>query len=395
MQTAAGTATGGATATTAGTASGSGGSSSGTAGTTTPSRWIAVAAGDAHTCGIADDGTLWCWGDDGYGAAGPEGLGDRVLEPVRVSTFSDWTAVAAGGRHTCGLRSDGRAYCFGDDASGQLGLGGAGPGPMVPAPTEVAGGHRFSALAAGDAHTCGIAVDGMVLCWGGNDAGQLGTGTTGGTSDAPVAAATTDAFAGISAGSDHTCAFSSGSGSLRCWGANGDGQVGDGNPGGPVAMPSPVVSPIDGWTAVAGGGAHTCGVASGIVYCWGSRSDGQVGDGMTGAPPATSPLGLPVALAGDGVAAAGEAFSCLLDEGSGALACWGRGDRGQLGDGQAASRPTPADVPPVGWTAVAAGARHACALDTDGALWCWGANDAGQLGTGDLDDRHAPAPIGA
>lgn len=379
--------------TTGGSSTGAGGS--GTTGSEGgPGAWTAVAAGEAHICAIADDGTLWCSGNGVRGAVGPNGQGTVATAPIPVTAFDDWTAVAAGGSHTCAMRGGGRLYCFGDNAEGQLGLG-AGAPAEVSAPTEVVEAGAVASVAAGNVHACAVRTDdGAVLCWGAGDAGQLGSSGVGSASATPVAVDATLAFVHVAAGRDHACAVGEGSGSLSCWGKNDAGQVGVGGMDSPVASPASVVSPTSGWTSVAGGRAHTCGIAAGIVYCWGSRADGRLGDGMEGGS-ATSPTGLPSPSASEGaVVAAGSDHTCVLDGVPGAIHCFGRGDPGQLGDGAAFGSALPVTVEGADWVAVAAGGAHTCGIRTDGSLWCWGAGDAGQLGQGDLDDRYVPVAVG-
>jgi alpha-tubulin suppressor-like RCC1 family protein len=149
---------------------------------------------------------------------------------------------------------------------------------------------------------------------------------------------------------------------------------------------------------VAAGSAHTCGLrADGAVLCWGAGDQGQLGDGSTagralaGAPLATN--GAPL----NAVAiAAGAVHTCAADS-NGAVWCWGGGDRGQLGDGAAAGAPNPTAVSslPAAAAAVAAGGAHSCAALTDGRVFCWGAGDQGQLGDGAFDDSATPVAVAA
>src|SRR5207248_675673 len=160
--------------------------------------------------------------------------GDPTGTTVRV----DLQTVSAGATHTCALARDGSAYCWGDNEDGQLGDGSTNDSPV---PARVSGGHVFTALTTGGLHTCGL-VDGVAYCWGGNFYGQLGDGDTA-ESHLPVAVAGGHGFAAISAGATHTCAVTLTSVGY-CWGSDRYGQVGDGS--GVDAMPMTSPAPVAG-----------------------------------------------------------------------------------------------------------------------------------------------------
>jgi len=191
--------------------------------------------------------------------------------------------------------------------------------------------------------------------------------------------------ADVAAGGDHTCALFSGGG-VRCWGANGSGQLGDG--GGADRGSPPVVDAISGVTAVAAGVAHTCALSSdGSVRCWGANESGQLGDGSTTAHaiPPTEPV-----LSGVQAIAAGWFHTCALMTGGG-VRCWGANGSGQLGDGSTIERlrPPTADMLS-GVRAISAGYAHTCALMTGGGVRCWGGNVQGQRGDGTTNDLATP-----
>ncbi|GLC27734.1 protein kinase domain-containing protein [Roseisolibacter agri] len=189
------------------------------------------------------------------------------------------------------------------------------------------------------------------------------------------------------AGGRHSCAIL-GDGTLACWGANGDGQLGTGDLE-TREEPTPVAASVR-FVQVAAGGAHSCAVATdGAAYCWGDGERGQLGGG------ARSERATPARVSGSarfrGVRA-GLAHTCGLTT-DGAVLCWGADDRGQLGDGQSADRATPAAIPGLRAASLAVGWRHACALTSDGTALCWGENADGQLGDGTRTTRRTPTPV--
>jgi alpha-tubulin suppressor-like RCC1 family protein len=373
---------------------------------------VEVTAGAAHTCARTRAGAVFCWGAGlrgqlGHGADGE--AAQAVLRPVRVEGLADVVQVAAGALHTCALRADGRVACWGDDAAGQLGDGEPAAGRRAtPVELELEG---VRAIAAGQQHTCAVDARGAVRCWGAGDEGQLGHGRSGpeAGSSFPVEVALDRPVIGVTAGQDHTCAWTGAGGAARsggegsggaaearpargdgevlCWGANDRGQLGRGGaPEDRAATPGPVRQ-LRGVAAVHAGAQHTCArLASGPVFCWGGNRFGQVGDGTHADAPAPAATGVAAA-----ELAAGETHTCARHRG-GAVACWGRNDRGQLGDGRVAWRATPGFVEELrGVGAVAAGGHHTCALRESAAI-CWGDNALGQLGDLTHVARSAPVP---
>src|SRR5881396_3412222 len=184
---------------------------------------------------------------------------------------SGGTAVAAGQWHTCGLTTDGAAYCWGRGASGQLGNGSTTDSPN---PVAVSGGLTFSALTTGNDHTCGLTTSRAAYCWGRMSPLYP-------LDEVPVAIPGGLSFIALASGNAHACAVTT-SGAAYCWGFGGDGQFGNGSTTDSADSPIPVaVSGGLSFTALAGGDGHTCGLTtSGAAYCWGSNSFGQLGDGQ-------------------------------------------------------------------------------------------------------------------
>jgi alpha-tubulin suppressor-like RCC1 family protein len=238
-------------------------------------RFAAVAAGAQHTCAVAADSAAWCWGGNGSGQLGDSQAANRSV-PAAVAGGHRFGRLAAGALHSCAVTGGGTAWCWGADDRGQLGDSAAGGG--VHHPVRVRGASGFHAIAAGGGHSCGL-IGVAVVCWGDNTRGQLGTGAADSFAVAPVTVAAGFAALSVTAGGRHTCALAADS-TAHCWGANDRGQVGDGST---TDRPAPV--PVAGarrFVRLSAGGAHTCGVASdGTAYCWGEGTSGQLGHGRT------------------------------------------------------------------------------------------------------------------
>ncbi|TAK24799.1 MAG: hypothetical protein EPO40_23820 [Myxococcaceae bacterium] len=234
---------------------------------------VEIAAGSSHTCARLMDGSVRCWGTNGPGQLG-DGTGAIRLAPTAVPGVSTAVEVAAGTYHTCLRLTDGSVRCWGNNGFGQIG---DGTGAIRLAPTAVAGVSTAVEIAAGHAHTCARLTDGSVRCWGNNISGQIGDGTSVNRL-APVVVPGLTTAVEIAAGLSHTCARLA-DGSVRCWGRNGHGQLGDGTTSVNRLTPVAVVG-VNNATGIAAGDRYTCArLADGSVRCWGSDQWGQVGDG--------------------------------------------------------------------------------------------------------------------
>jgi len=361
-----------------------------------PEPLITISAGVLHTCGVTTSGAAFCWGWNRYGQIGDASRRDRIF-PVRVDSPPPVGAgpVAVGGGHSCGLAAEGTAYCWGLNLSGQLGDGDATDHPR---PVPVGGGLTFARLATGGAYTCGVGADSAARCWGWNAAGQLGDGTFT-DRHLPTLVLGGLKVLSIAAGIQHTCALAADS-TAYCWGANGFGQVGDGS-GADTARPARVAGGRT-FTVITIGAYHSCALtAAGDAYCWGDNSYGQLGDTAV-----LSGSSVPRLVLGGLVfttLAAGGTHTCGVVQG-GAAYCWGSDVSGQLGgvspdtcvpEGIAvpcARLPIPVDGG-LSFASIAAGLHHTCGITTRGVAYCWGLNDHGQLGDGTTRIRAAPVRV--
>lgn len=365
----------------------------------------AVAAGSSHTCALTTAGGVKCWGDNSSGELGDGTTTERHI-PVDVPGLTSGVAsVAAGRSHTCIATLADGAKCWGRNDAGQLGNGTVTdyltPNPT---PTDVCANAACDSslsdvvsIAAGDSHTCALGAAGGVTCWGRNGDGQLGDGTTANRATPVVVIGLESGVAAISAGGFHTCALMT-SGGAKCWGKNGEGQLGDGRSCGlECTAPVDVSGLSSGVAAIAAGGLHTCALRTdGGVLCWGFNFDGQVGDGTSGNIRTTPAevFGLDSGIAAIGANGSFRGHACALTT-QGGLKCWGDNAVGQLGDGSTTDRHVPVDVTGLtsGVAAVVPGSGHTCAVMRTGGLKCWGDNSRGQLGDGTSEDRHDPVDV--
>src|SRR5207253_560701 len=237
-------------------------------------------AGDYHSCALRASGVAYCWGDNGNGQLG-DGTTTQRLVPTPVAGSLTFSSLSAGGAlETCGVTPAGAAYCWGNNAYGQLGDG-TTTERLVP--TAVAGGLTFASVTAGDFFTCAVTTSGAAYCWGAG--GYIGDGTTtqrlvptsvaGGLTFASVNAAAGTGFTNTA----YSCGVTT-SGDAYCWGYNTFGTLGDGTTTQRL-VPNTVAGGLT-FADVRAGGNHTCGVTTrGAAYCWGLNGNGELGDGTT------------------------------------------------------------------------------------------------------------------
>jgi alpha-tubulin suppressor-like RCC1 family protein len=320
---------------------------------------IAITGGTGHSCALLSTGAVKCWGYNGEGGLGDGSTTDRFT-PVDVHTsatnsspLSGVLAIIAGAFHSCALLKTGTMKCWGSNSKGDLGnnsttksltpvdvhTSATDSSPLSGIVAITTGGLRY-----GEGHTCALLQTGLLKCWGANDIGQLGDGST------------TDRFTPVDV---HTSATNS--------------------------------SPLSGVVAVRGGGFYNCALLqTGTMKCWGNNNTGALGNGTE--TPSTTPLDVHTSAADSsplsGVVAitTGFAHTCALLQ-MGTVKCWGYNASGQLGDGSTTDRFTPVDVhtsatnssPLSGVVAIAAASFYTCALLQTGEVKCWGSSTTKSL----------------
>ncbi|MGH7476261.1 MAG: RCC1 domain-containing protein [Longimicrobiales bacterium] len=316
-----------------------------------PGPFTTITLGDFHACALDTEGAAYCWGSNNVGQLGADATDDCGSPfrsgtcspaPIRAAAPLRFDHIDAGPFHTCGIATDGATYCWGNNSRGQLGVP-RDSGLTRTRPARVQGDQRFVSLALGTIHSCAIDTQGQAYCWGSNLDGRLGTQVDTlcnfvQCSSVPVPVDAAVRFSAIAAGDAHTCALSTDQHAF-CWGVNLLGQSGIGS--WPHAdRPTEVIGGFR-FSHITAGDQHTCAVNTAArVYCWGFDLTDQLGTGIDHFIDVVD-YPFPVDSDLDFVSiAAGVDFTCAATA-DGELRCWGADWAGQLGNGPAGDRPTP------------------------------------------------------
>jgi alpha-tubulin suppressor-like RCC1 family protein len=348
-----------------------------------PARVREVAAGLDHSCVRTDLSPqhVLCFGNNSRGQLGTDTFElyeGQAIEPLGSPGLT-LAGLRAGSQVSCMYTESGRAYCWGDNNVGQLGIGETDP--FRESVTAVAGpAGSVTDLGVAEYHACAIA-DARVHCWGHNGHGQLGVPDAGIEERSPREVPGIADAVRVAPGTYHTCVLHDG-GAVSCWGGNEDAELGGGSTT-PARSDTPLpVAGVTNVVALGSGRSYSCALLrDGTVRCWGVRSEGQLGNGSVAGSGAPSAV---LNVQGANAIAVGLRHACALIADGGVARCWGRGEYGQLGDGVSGPghfEATPRAVQGLGGaSAIAAGGEHACAIVDGGALACWGSGFSGQLG---------------
>lgn len=355
-----------------------------------------VSAGYSHTCAVAADGAVFCWGSNRYGELGI-GSSDTLAHrtPARVPGLPLIAMVSAGEFRTCALTTSGTAWCWGLGAGGALGNGDV---LSRESPSLVSGELAFKHISVGS-HTCGMTAAGTAYCWGNGAYGQLGASDNA-SRLVPTLVAGGLSFTSISAGESHSCGTAGGV--AYCWGMNAHGALGSGTPATTVLVPTAVFSSLS-FASVRAGYRYSCAAtAAGPTYCWGLNLWGELGAATPNSclgfsddffPCSVTPLAVEGA-PNMAAVAVGTTHTCGVTSG-GEIHCWGANTSGQLGNGAASQQSQPAGKVSgtLTYALVTVGGNHTCGLTTSSAVYCWGSNVSGQLGDNSTQDRAAPSRV--
>lgn len=342
-----------------------------------------ISVGEMHTCGLDSNGAAYCWGGNAHGELG---TGDYVARamPARSARTHDMSMIAAAGGFTCGVTTSGVGYCWGDNKMMELGETQAGKSSSVPVP--ISGGLTFRLTSGSQmAHACGLESNGKAWCWGYNRFGMVGHGILR-DEPVPVAVAGELSFVDLHSSYFRTCGVDT-SGDIYCWGRGGPTQIGDPSAatetcGGLDCALSPMrATRPEAFSHVSVSSMHSCALTENADdYCWGSNESGQLGLGGYSDRDAPTKVSLPGSVT---MVATGRVHSCALLT-DGRAYCWGDNTQGQLGTADWSSSDMPQQVAGgLTFASLAAGYHQTCAIDLGGEAYCWGRNKERQLGVGE------------
>ena len=406
---------------------------------TTLSDIIQVSTGQKHTCALRDNGEVRCWGEGSKGQLGDTRTTDSS-RPLTVRQGNDVIdqvqQISSGDNHTCAVKTNETAVCWGSGLEGSIGNGSLSNANRAVEVVDVDGSSdallsQIVHISAGGDHTCAVKEDGKAFCWGKGSGGRLGYGGTT-SSPTPKAIGSVEVrdkmksgflVNRISTGLDHTCALKS-NGTVSCWGQQSSGRLGNNiTRQGSVFKDVPIqVVGVDGTGTfdsvlqLSLGGRHSCALRGENVFCWGHGGKGQLG--YTALKSEASNTGSPLQVVGTDflsdsdakltdivqVSGAGD-HNCAVKS-NGKVVCWGEGALGRLGTTSTTLRSYPWYVSDVdtrnsttdylhleGVTQMSSGLKHNCAVRVDGGVVCWGSGAKGQLGTGSVSNAFSPRDV--
>lgn len=360
-----------------------------------------IASNRDTVCVLTSAGGITCWGDNIYGIINDLAARSTVSTPQVVQNItSGQVSIAMGEYALCSLSAGGTLLCWGNNASGQSGDGYVAktitPQVVRTSVTDGTALGGFSSIASALWTTCGVRTGGSVWCWGYNSFGGLGDGTSRQSAVPAPVPTLTSGVASVFGGGQSICAVMQTSGEVKCWGFNQGGKQGNGTTS-LTNVPTPMLdssgtAAISGVTSGSSGSLQLCVVASGAAKCMGSNTAGALGDGTTTAR--TLPTQVSGLTSGVAAVTSFQSYSGCALMTDGTVQCWGSGNKGEIGNGSISNSLTPSVVTGVtNAIAVGSGENYACALISDGTVKCWGANYYGQLGDGTITNRSTAVTV--
>ena len=354
--------------------------------------------GAAHTCGILDNGSAMCWGRDSNGQLGD---GGESATNIRPSTYIDMpndvtiSQIFAGPFRTCAIFSNDATKCWGFNEDGQSGDESTNTYKSPTNAVMFPEGRVAESIGMGNKHTCAILDNGQLTCWGADLHGALGNGDSNSEDQyTPVIIPTpADRTAiNIDAGVSHTCILMD-DGGIMCWGRDNAGQLGNGESSPTTYAPESDVILPEGRVATdfSVGNEHSCAILDNdSVVCWGMNNYGQLGDNSTTNAKIPTFVHLPNGSKATKISSGSGHTCATIDNGS--LYCWGHNKNSRLGIGTSGGvRTIPMFVSSnQSIIEISASAEHTCVLSENGSISCWGRNNYGQLGLGHTGERNTP-----
>jgi alpha-tubulin suppressor-like RCC1 family protein len=350
--------------------------------------WKKVSTGGYHTLAIAQDGTLWSWGDNDYMQLGNGVSGDKT-NPTQISNIGNWASVAAGEYYSLAIKTDGTLWAWGQNTFGQIGNNTT---TQQNIPVQIGTATNWKTISAGYSHSIATKTDGTLWAWGRNTYGQLGNNTTT-QQNTPVQIGTDTNWSSVKLGRNHTLALKT-SGQLWAWGRATFGQLGTGNT---TQQNAPIqIGTATDWSEIQAGENNSLAIkTTGTLWSWGDNISGQLGTGNT------TQQNAPVQIGTDtnwSKIAAGS-FNGYALKTTGTLWSWGDNYFGQDGNGNFTQQNSPVQVgAATDWYSIAAGNYYGIAQKSTGTFLSWGDNQAGQLGNGSTTPNttgvNAPGSMG-
>jgi alpha-tubulin suppressor-like RCC1 family protein len=329
---------------------------------------------------------LWGWGLNGFGQLGINATTNRTTPVTTFLGGTNWKSVGGGGNHTAAIKTDGTLWVWGNNGFGGLGTNDS-TARSIPVTTRL-GGTNWKSVTGGSSHTAAIKTDGTLWTWGLNGSGQLGINDTTIRSTPVTTILGGTNWKSVACGSSHTAAIKT-DGTLWVWGSNASGQLGI---NAITIRSTPVTTILGGtnWKSVACGSSHIVAIKTdGTLWVWGDNARAQLGinDILNRTTPVTTFLG-----GTNWKSVTGGSNHTAAIKTDGTLWVWGLNTFAQLGINDILTRTTPVTTILGGtnWKSVTGGSSHTAAIKTDGTLWTWGFNGSGQLGINDILNRTTP-----
>lgn len=358
--------------------------------------WSKISASSNHTIGLKTNGTLWAWGQNESGQLGLGDAGEYTnrYTPTQIGNGSEWSTVSCGDIHTFGIKTNKTLWGWGDNNADLLGIEKA-LGNIIDSPTQLGTGSDWSKVSCGnDNYTFGIKTDKTLWSWGSNsiDYGQLGLGdeyTDNVTS--PTQVGTSSDWSSVTPGGySKKYAFAlKTNNTLWAWGFNSAGYLGLGDTNG-RNTPSRLGTSSD-WSVVSCGLDYTMGLKTNkTIWAWGNNESGRLGLGDTADRYTPTQIG-----AGSDWSAVSCGWHTIGIKTNKTIWAWGFNNWGALGLGDNITRDTPTQLgTDSDWSSVSCGEYHTISIKTNAILWAWGDNANGQLGLGDIDNKLIPTLVG-